>query len=116
MSLKLYVDEHVPFPITNELRRRGVDVIRVQDEGLDGTPDGVLLNHVTDLGRLLFTQDTDFLRETALRQRASESFAGVIFARQNIISTAACVDDLELICKAGNQKEFDNRVTHLPLR
>ncbi len=33
MSLRFYMDVHVPQAITDELRRRGVDVLTAQEDG-----------------------------------------------------------------------------------
>lgn len=61
VSVGLYMDEHVPSAITEGLRRRGVDVITVQDDGMDGSDDDVILDCTTWLGRVIFTRDQDFL-------------------------------------------------------
>lgn len=37
--IKLYMDEHVQRAVTDGLRLRGVDVLRVQDDGRSNTPD-----------------------------------------------------------------------------
>ena len=65
MSLALYVDVHVPIVVTESLRRRGLDVLTSQDDGTDTQDDEVLLTRATELGRILFTQDQDFLRIAA---------------------------------------------------
>ncbi len=67
------------------------------------------------LGYVLFTQDVDFLVEAARRQAANEAFAGVVFARQQVVSIGQCVRDLELIAKAYDPVDMMNRVEHLPL-
>ena len=55
MSLPLYMDEHVHSGITDGLRQRGVDVLTVQEDDREGTPDPELLDWATELGRVLFT-------------------------------------------------------------
>lgn len=63
MSLGLYMDVHVPRPITRGLRRRGVDVLTAQDDGAARLPDAELLGRAREQGRLLFSQDEDLLRK-----------------------------------------------------
>jgi hypothetical protein len=58
-----------------------------------------LLDRATELGRILFTQDDDLLREANERQQPGEAFAGVIYAHQLNVAVGQCIDDLELICK-----------------
>jgi len=38
-SLRFHLDEHIPFALADELRRRGVDVTTTADAGLLGAED-----------------------------------------------------------------------------
>lgn len=115
MSVALYLDEHVPLDVTKGLRLRGVDVLTVQEDGRRGEDDPVLLDRAAELGRVIATQDEDFLTEGARRQREGIAFAGIIFAAQDRTTVGSCVRDLELIALAGRPDELANRVTYLPL-
>lgn len=68
MSLALYMDENVHGAITTELRLRGVDVLTVQEDDRTGLPDPLVLDRAMALGRVVFTQDSDFLIEANRRQ------------------------------------------------
>jgi len=111
--IALYMDENVNGAITRALRRRSVDVLTAQGDIPRGTPDDLVLARATALGRVLFSQDEDLLREGALRQRTGTPFAGVIFAPQSL-PVARCIEDLELIAMAGRPEEFANAVRFLP--
>ncbi len=63
LSVGLYMDEHVPRAITEGLRLRGVDVLTTQENERRRVSDAELLDRATELGRVLFTQNTDLLRE-----------------------------------------------------
>lgn len=115
MTVALYMDEHIPRPITEELRRRGVDVLTVQEDNRQGTPDSELLNRATELQRIIFSQDQDFLAEANLRQAEGIYFSGVIFARQMRVSIGDCIRDLEIIAKASEPEDLADRVQYLPL-
>ena len=80
MSLRLYMDVHVPLAITEGLRRRGVEVLTAQEDGNTGLVDAELLERATALRSVVFTQDEDFLAEGAHRQRSAIPFAGIIYA------------------------------------
>jgi hypothetical protein len=43
MSIRLFMDEHVDFAVTDGLRRIGYDVLTAQEDGSDGLPDDQLL-------------------------------------------------------------------------
>lgn len=60
------------------LRRRGLDVLTVQEDGRAGDSDQSMLDRATELGRVLFSQDDDLLVEASRRQASSLPFCGVI--------------------------------------
>ena len=92
MSLSLYMDKNVSRLITEGLRRRGVDVITVQEDGLSGEPDPIVFDRAVELGCPIFSQDRDFLIEAKRRQIQGYSFPGVIYCRQSRISIGDCID------------------------
>jgi hypothetical protein len=109
------MDVHVRSAITRGLRLLGVDVLTSQEDGTREIPDDVLLTRASHLRRVLFTNDADFLFETARRQRLGIPFSGVIYAHQRRITVPACIADLELLAKLNEPSDFENTLTHLPL-
>ena len=109
------MDENVSRLITEGLRRRGVDVLTVQEDGLSGESDPIVFARAVELGYIIFSQDRDFLIEAKRRQIEGYNFPGVIYCRQSRISIGDCIRDLEIIAKVGTLEEFANRVTFLPL-
>lgn len=109
------MDVHLPSAITDECRLRNVDVLTAQEDGARQFSDSDLLDRATELGRILVTQDTDFLAEASARMRSGRSFMGVIYAAQTSIRIGTFVDDLELIAKADDPAHWVNRVVYLPL-
>jgi hypothetical protein len=116
MSVGLYMDEHVPRAITEGLRLRGVDVLTAQEDNRRRASDPELLDRATELGRILFTQDSDLLREAARRQRAGEFFTGVVYAHPLKVTIGECIEDLILLTTVGEPDDFANQVIFLPLK
>jgi predicted nuclease of predicted toxin-antitoxin system len=110
------MDVHIPKVITDGLRRRGVNVLTAQEDGAARLPDSELLDRSTALGRVLFSQDKDLLREAVRRQQAPTTFFGIIFAHQLHITIGQCIRDLELIAKTGEPADVLNQVEYIPLR
>lgn len=108
------MDEHIRRAITNGLKLRGIDVITVQEDGLTGIPDSILLDRATQLGRVIFTQDDDFLVIANRRQQEGVKFRGVIYAHQQYVTVGECVRDLEIIAKASEPEDLVNQVQYLP--
>src|SRR3954452_5301715 len=116
MPLAVYMDVHVPRVLTDALRRRGLDVLTSQGDGTAREDDAALLARATELGRVLFSQDQDFLRLAAEWQRDSRPFAGILFAAQQGVSLGHLAADLELLLTCCEPEELRDRVTYLPLR
>ena len=115
MSLALYMDQHVRRAITVGVRRRGLDVITAYDDNRSAASDPDLLLRATELGRVLFTHDTDFLVITGDFQRLGQPFGGVIYAHKWNITIGKAVSDLELAAKALEPHEMANVLMHIPL-
>ena len=60
--VKFYLDEHVNLAVASGLRRRDIDVLTTQEADMLGVSDEEHLILATNQGRVLFTQDDDFLR------------------------------------------------------
>jgi len=60
-ALRFHLDENVPIAVADALRRRGVDVTTTQEAGLLGANDSAQLAYCLREGRVLVTQDMDFL-------------------------------------------------------
>ncbi len=76
--IRFYMDEQVPRAVTEGLRRRGVDVLTAQEAGLIATPDTRHLARAFQEGRVLFTQDTDFL----YMHTSDQNHCGIVYAHQ----------------------------------
>ena len=114
MPVSLYMDVHVPQAVTDQLRRRGIDVVTAREDGRDELDDESLLLRATELRRLLVTQDIRFYVRAGIWQGQSRPFAGLAFAHQLSITVGQFVRDLELISKAAEDGECDNDIFRLP--
>lgn len=115
MSLAFYMDVHVPRPVTEGLRRLGVDVLTAQEDGARRLPDSELLDRATLLKRVLFSQDDDLLAEAATRQSAGIGFYGVVYVHQQRLAIGQIVSDLHLIAEVCMPDDLAGRVEYLPL-
>ena len=63
--LRFHLDEHVPHAIAHGLRRRKIDVTTTTDAGLLQATDEEHLEFALRETRVIFTNDSDFLRLAA---------------------------------------------------
>jgi hypothetical protein len=71
------MDVHIPYAVTVALRLRGVDILTAQEDRADQLPDAALLDRALKMGRILFSQDDDLLREATLHHRPVRRGFGV---------------------------------------
>lgn len=114
MTVALFMDVHVPWAITDQLRRRGVDVLTAQEDGTTESKDHELLARCHQLQRLIFTQDIRFKALAEDWQQRGEPFAGLLFGHQFGGTIGDYVRDLELIAKASVLADWSNAIAHLP--
>lgn len=77
-KIRFFTDEQVSKAVVMGLRRRGVDVMTVPEAGTLGAPDLEQLQKAQEKGRVIVTQDDDFLRLAAAGKRHS----GIVYASQ----------------------------------
>src|SRR5438105_2528337 len=107
------MDVHVPQAITDQLRRRGVDVLTAIEDDHATADDHELLDRAGQLGRVMFTQDIRFRALAENWQRQQRPFGGLLYGHQRE-GVGEFVKDLELIAKASEPAEWINTVEHLP--
>ena len=109
------MDHHVPMAVTEGLRLRGVDVLTAYEDGTAQVEDPILLQRAMEVGRVLFTQDTDLLAFACEWQRGGREFAGLFYGHQLQLTTGQAVRHLELAAVVLDPEDMKNRVEYLPL-
>jgi uncharacterized protein with PIN domain len=104
-QIRFYMDEHVPTAVTQGLRRRGVDVLTVQEAGMRSVTDEEHLAFALSQGRVVFTQDADFPRLHA----SGIHHAGIVYAPQQT-PVGAAIRGLMLIVEVLDP---DDMMDHL---
>lgn len=110
MPVSLYMDVHVPQAITDQLRRRQVDVMTAIEDGHSKARDHEILTRALALERPIFTQDIRFKALAEAWQSEGRVFAGLLFGHQLQGSIGQFVRDLELIAKASDPIDWRNKV------
>ena len=107
-KIKFYTDEHVSKAVVMGLRRRGVDVLTVPETGTLGVSDEAHLRRARKEGRVIFTQDDDFLRLAA----AGADHAGIVYTTQET-TTGEIISGLMLIHWVLEADEMMGHVEYL---
>ena len=110
------MDVHVPQSITDQLRRRAVEVITAIVDQANRLSDEVLLDRAREKGCFFFTQDIGFKALAERWQREGRRFCGVGFAHPLRATIGEVVAELELIALASEPEEWVNIVQYLPFQ
>lgn len=108
-KIKFHLDENITLAIGNGLRRRGIDVTTTPEQGMIGQSDEQQLAFSLSQERVIFTQDTDFLR----LHHAGLSHAGIVYCLQTSKSIGEILQGLVLIWEVVNAEEMNNHLEYL---
>ena len=115
--ISFLADENLKRKIVTGLLRRNpsVDVVRVQDAGLTGVDDRILLEWAARQDRVLLTHDVQTLVGFAWEfVRLGRPMSGVIVLGRNLRVSQA-VEELLLITECSEPEDWAGVVAYLPL-
>ena len=116
--LALAADENFNNDIVRGLLRRksDLDIVRVQDAGLSGSDDPVVLEWAAQQSRVLFTHDASTMTHHAYeRVRTGKRMPGV-FEVNREVPIAQSIEDILLLAECSVEGEWEGQVRYLPLR
>jgi predicted nuclease of predicted toxin-antitoxin system len=108
-TIRFHLDEHVDPAVAGGLRSRGIDVTTTRDAGLLSAPDEEQLAFIRSEGRVIFTEDADFLRLHA----AGESHPGIAYCHQQTRAIGEIIRGLVLIWEVLEPDDMRNHVEYL---
>jgi len=107
-TIRYYTDENIANAVIRGLRDRGVDVLSVAETGMYSAPDEEHLETAHTQGRVVFTQDADFLRLHA----AGVDHSGIVFAPQGT-SVGTMIRGLMLIWEVFEPDDMMGHVEYI---
>jgi hypothetical protein len=108
-TIRFHLDENCNPRIATALRNRGIDVTTTIEAGLLHAEDEEQLAYALSEGRVIFTQDADFLRLNA----AGLSHSGIAYCQQESRSLGEIIQRLVLIWEIYEPEEIQNKIEYL---
>lgn len=118
MTVRFAADENFNRKIVTGLQRRAasLDIVRVQDAGLESAEASAVLDWAARDGRVLLTHDFATMSDFAYaRVQAGLPMPGVFMVPADL-PIATVIDELRLVAEASLDDEWEGRVQYLPLR
>jgi predicted nuclease of predicted toxin-antitoxin system len=108
-TIRFHLDENCHRAVAEGLKRRGIDVTTTAEAGLLGATDEGQFAHAVAAGRVLFTQDSDFMRLHA----AGVPHAGIAYCGKDTKGIGEIIQGLVLIWELLEPEEMLNHVEFL---
>lgn len=96
--LKFFTDEHISKALIEQLRRRGVDVLRCEDVGMKAAHDSELLAYAAEHGYTLLSMDDDVTKLHRQWAEAGRIHSGIFFAPMVQFSGPQGIGPIVLFC------------------
>jgi hypothetical protein len=107
--LRFHLDEHVAHAVAHGLRQRQIDVTTTTDAGLLSAPDEDHLNFALGQNRVVFTNDSDFLRLAA----NGRHHAGIVYCPPEASGIGDVARYLSLINDCLSPVEVADKVEYI---
>jgi len=107
--IAFHLDEHIDSAIAEGLRKRGIVVTMPKDVGLRGAADEEHLDFACQSGRVMVTQDNDFLR----LHSNNAPHSGIAYCKQGTRSVGDILRALIVIYEAFTADEVKGQVLYL---
>jgi hypothetical protein len=116
--LLLAADENFNNDILRGLLRLNpaLDIVRIQDMGLVGSPDLDVLEWAAQENRILLTHDLNTIPKFAYeRVKAGKRMPGVITVN-NSVPIRTAIEDTLLLAITSDKDDWEGQIIYLPLR
>jgi hypothetical protein len=115
--ITLLTDEDFNYQITDGLlmREPQLDLVRVQEVGLRGASDPVVLAWAAQEGRVLLTHDVTTMTHYATERMRSDLPMPGVFAVPKTVAVGRAIDELVILVECSLEGEWENQIRYVPL-
>jgi len=115
--LKLVADENFDNTIVRGLlrRRRNIDIVRIQDVGLSGEEDPVVLAYAAEEDRVLLTHDVATITRFAYERVAQGLAMPGVLEVSTDVQIGRAIEDILIVADCTLEGELEGQILYLPL-
>jgi hypothetical protein len=116
--LKFAADENFNLHVINGVLRRlpAIDIVRVQDAGLEGADDPTVLEWAASEGRVLLTHDVNTVTAFAYERVAQGLAMPGVFEVSLKVPVSMAIEEILLLAACSLEGEWEGQVKYLPLK
>lgn len=118
MTVRYLADENFDHKTLAGLKRRDpdLDIVAVQDVGLQGTDDPGVLEWAAREGRIVVTHDVSTMLDFAYERVTAGLAMPGVFEIPDAVPRSVIIEELILVAGASDGEEWQDSVHYLPLR
>ena len=115
--LRFLADENFNNDVLRGVLRRNpdLDVVRVQDVGLQGLDDPSILEWAANEGRVLLTHDVETMTNFAYERVVAEKKMPGVFEIKRSLPLREVIDDLLLLAECSGEGQWEGQVRYFPI-
>jgi hypothetical protein len=98
------------------LRRPDVDLVRVQDIGLQGAEEPVILQAAAEQNRILLTHDARTMPVHVRDRLAAGSHIPGVFIVDDLAPIGACIEEIVLVLECSAEAEWEDQMHYIPFK
>ncbi len=98
------------------LRKSDLDLVRVQDVGLRGADDEVILDWADKNGRLLLTHDGRTMPKHLRSRLAAGAHVPGVLIVDDLAPINACVEDTLRVAECSDEGDWEDKIAYLPFK
>jgi predicted nuclease of predicted toxin-antitoxin system len=106
--IRFHLDQHVSNAIARGLRARGIDVTTTAEVALQNASDEKQLEYMLNTGRVIFTQDDDFLRI----HHSGQQHPGIVYTKHGAHTIGEVIRFLQLMNDCLEPADMRGRVEY----
>ena len=116
--VRFAVDENFNMQIVKGVLRRlpDIDIVRVQDAGLEGASDPTVLAWAASEGRVLLTHDVNTITAFAYERAAQGLLMPGVFEVSLKVPVGVAIEEILLLAECSVEGEWEGQVNYLPLK
>lgn len=116
--IRFLADENFNGRIFRALRKQHpkIDIVRIQDENLDGADDPTVLDWAAAERRILLSHDYKTIPGFAMERIEEGLPMPGVFICDTYIGVSSAVEDIALLAEASEDDEWEGKIIYLPLK
>jgi hypothetical protein len=98
------------------LRKTDLDLVRIQDVGLGGADDDVVLEWAEKNGRILLSHDGRTMPNHVRSRLELGGHIPGVFIVDDLAAIGDCVEDILLVAECSDEGEWEDQIHYLPFK